>query len=824
MLRWTGGIAAAIVVLSLPYGHGAPQAAAMTMTGDPMLTATAPDSFTPKADALPSSGWTATASDQSASYPASYAIDGNAATIWHSSYSPTPIPLPHSITINMHATNQLVGLTYLPRQDSSRNGTIGRYSVSVSRDGVNWSAPVATGTWADDKTRKTAEFGSVTAQYVRLTALTKAGNRGPWSSSAELGLLGDPAIGPALPRTAWTVSADSQASGTYAASNVLDGNALTIWHTPYTGTIPPLPHTITIDMHGTETVSGLSYLPRQDSSLNGTIGKYSISISGDGNTWSSPIASGTLANDKTPKYVVFSAISTRFVRLTAITESGGRGQWSSAAEINLHGKAPAAAVGGAWSPPIGFPIVPTSAVMLPNNKLLTFSALDDMSYSKTGDAITKVAIFDLNTGEVTEPTDINTHHQMFCEGLALLADGRVLINGGSNTTATTIYDPVTNEWSVGPRMNIPRAYEGDTTLSTGQVLTLGGSWYDAAGNKNGELFTPNGSSGSWKLLPGVLATNILTADPGGIWRADNHAWLFAQADGTVFHAGPSKQMNWITTTGDGTITSAGDRSDSDDAMNGNAVMYDVGRILVVGGATAYQDAGTATNTQATNHAYTLDIGGGPTRPVISGRTSNMAYARAFGNSVVLPDGEVLVLGGQQHPQTFTDTGSVLSPELWNPATGKFTVMAPLAIPRNYHSVAVLLPDGRVFSGGGGLCGSCTTNHLNGQIFSPPYLFNADGSARRRPVIGTAPAKTTTGSAMTVTADSSTLKFVLVRMSAVTHSVDNDQRRIPLAAVANGTTYTLQLPDDKGVLLPGNYMLFALDADGTPSMAKTINIR
>src|SRR5260370_10368718 len=109
----------------------------------------------------------------------------------------------------------------------------------------------------------------------------------------------------------------------------------------------------------------------------------------------------------------------------------------------------------------------------------------------------------------------------------------------------------------------------------------------------------------------------------------------------------------------------------------------------------------------------------------------MAYARSFINSVVLPDGEVLVVGGQQHPQTFTDTGSVLSPELWDPATGKFTVMTPEAIPRDYHGVAVLLPDGRVFSGGGGLCGNgCTTNHPDGQIFSPPYLFNADVTARQ----------------------------------------------------------------------------------------------
>jgi galactose oxidase len=255
-------------------------------------------------------------------------------------------------------------------------------------------------------------------------------------------------------------------------------------------------------------------------------------------------------------------------------------------------------------------------------------------------------------------------------------------------------------------------------------------------------------------------------------------------------------------------------------------MYDVGKILTVGGATAYQDYGSAVNTQATTRAYTIDISGGPNQPVVFARTPDMAYARSFSNSVVLPDGKVLVVGGQQHPQGFTDTGAALSPELWNPATGQFTVMAPETIPRTYHSVAILLPDGRVFSGGGGLCGGgCTTNHPDGQIYSPPYLFNPDGTARTRPVITSAPAATVTGSNITVTTNSATPTFALIRMSAVTHGVNNDQRRIPLAPTAvNGTTYTLQLPSDKGILLPGNYMLFALDANGTPSVAKIMNIQ
>jgi galactose oxidase len=785
-----------------------------------MVTATSADSFTAKAAALPSTGWTAVASDQQGSNPASYAVDGNPATFWHSEYSPTLVPLPHSITIDMNATNYVSELTYLPRQDTANNGNIGQYTISVSGDGTTWSAPVASGTWADDKTLKTAVFTTVSARYVRLTALTEAGNRGPWTSAASIGLLGgSPPVGPALSRIGWTASADSQESAN-PAGNVLDGNGTTFWHSEYSPTLVPLPHSITIDMKSAQLISGLSYLPRQDNNLNGTIGNYAIYVSNDGSTWGSPVTTGTWADDNTVKYAVFPSVSARFVRLTALTEAGNRGPWTSAAEINIHGKALTAAVGGAWTAPIGFPIVPVSAVMLPNNKLLTFSAYDDMAYNKTPNTVTKVAILDLNTGQVTEPEDINTHHQMFCEGLAILADGRVLINGGSSDSATTIYDPTANTWTVGPLMNIPRAYNADTLVSTGQVLTLGGSWYDSAGNKNGEIFAPAGTTGSWQNLPGVLAANILTADPAGVFRADNHAWLFAQSGGTVFHAGPSKQTNWITTTGNGSITSAGNRADSADAMNGNAVMYGIGKILTIGGATAYQGA------QATNRAYTIDISGGPAKPVVFTRTSDMTYARAFNNSVVLPDGKVLVVGGQQYAQPFTDTGAVLSPELWDPATGKFTVMAPETIPRTYHSVAILLPDGRVFSGGGGLCGSsCTTNHTDGQIYSPPYLFNPDGTLRTRPVINTAPTNATTGSTITVTTGSATPTFALIRMSAVTHSVNNDQRLIPLTpASVNGTTYTLQLPSDKGILLPGNYMLFALNASGTPSVAKIMNIQ
>jgi hypothetical protein len=250
-------------------------------------------------------------------------------------------------------------------------------------------------------------------------------------------------------------------------------------------------------------------------------------------------------------------------------------------------------------------------------------------------------------------------------------------------------------------------------------------------------------------------------------------------------------------------------------MNGNAVLYDVGKILTVGGAPSYQDS------NATAAANIVDISTG-TAHVKS--TSSMKYRRAFANSVALPTGQVFTVGGESYAVPFSDETSVMSPEMWNPSNGNWTVMAPQSEPRNYHSVGVLLPDGTVFSGGGGLCGSCATNHPDGQIFYPPYLFNSDGSRRVRPTISSAPSTAVTGQTISVTTGGPVQSFVLMRYDEATHAVDNDQRRIPLTITSSsGNTYRLAIPSDPGVALPGPYMLFAMDAKGTPSVSTTILI-
>ncbi len=737
-------------------------------------------------------------------------LDGSRATIWHSRYSPAPAaPLPHSITIDTKAARGISGLRYLPRPDGGY-GRIGKYSIEGSSDGTTWKV-LATGTWADTIAEKTVMFPAASVRYVRLTATSEAGNRGPWSSAAEINLIGGkpaPSIA-VLPRAGWTATASDAETARVnnGAANVLDGSRATIWHSRYSpAPAAPLPHSITIDTKAARGISGLRYLPRPDGGY-GRIGKYSIEGSSDGTTWK-VLATGTWADTIAEKTVMFPAASVRYVRLTATSEAGNRGPWSSAAEINLIGGRPA----GSWGPTINFPLVPAAAALLPGNKLLTWSAYSPITYGGSR-GYTQTSILDLATGQVSQTQISNTGHDMFCPGTAMLPDGRIMVSGGSNSSKTSLYDPVANVWTPGPDMKIARGYQSNVTTSTGEVFTIGGSWSGASVPRNGEVWS---AAGGWRTLPNVPVRNILTADPRGTFRSDNHAWLFAARDGRVFHAGPSRQMNWISTTGAGSIAGAGLRSDSPDAMNGNAVMYDVGKILTVGGATAYENA------PATARAYTIDINNG----VRAARTADMAVTRSFANGVALPDGQVLVVGGQATPVAFTDTAARMAPELWNPATGRWTMLAPMAVPRNYHSVALLLPDGKVFVGGGGLCTNCTTtNHLDGEIFTPPYLLNADGTERARPQITTAPTAAAVGSTIAVMTASPVTKFSLMRMSTVTHTVNTDQRRIPLTATSvSGTTATLKLPTDPGILVPGNYMLFAINDSGVPSVSSTILIR
>jgi hypothetical protein len=164
---------------------------------------------------------------------------------------------------------------------------------------------------------------------------------------------------------------------------------------------------------------------------------------------------------------------------------------------------------------------------------------------------------------------------------------------------------------------------------------------------------------------------------------------------------------------------------------------------------------------------------------------------------------------------------------------QWTVWESETKPRLYHSTAVLLPDARVLSAGGGEFAKESDpdqpndpadSHLNAQIFSPPYLFNST-SAMPRPDILSAPVEVDYNQEFEVKTSRAdqVAKVNWVRLPSVTHSTNMNQRFNSLAFTVSGTALKVKSPANSKLCPPGHYMLFVLNTDLVPSTAKIVRI-
>ena len=171
------------------------------------------------------------------------------------------------------------------------------------------------------------------------TANTTDGFLRRFAGHAENGAesITDPAVTGVLATTVQSVDSQESSGENGAAVNAIDDNPQTKWHTKWSPSADPLPHQIQLDTGATHAISAVRYLPRQDGSANGRIGQYEVYVSTDGTTWGTAVATGTFADDAQPKLVNFPSANGRYLRLRALTEAGGRGPWTSAAEITVLG-------------------------------------------------------------------------------------------------------------------------------------------------------------------------------------------------------------------------------------------------------------------------------------------------------------------------------------------------------------------------------------------------------------------------------------------------------------------------------------------------------
>ncbi|MBW4621657.1 MAG: RICIN domain-containing protein [Cyanosarcina radialis HA8281-LM2] len=456
---------------------------------------------------------------------------------------------------------------------------------------------------------------------------------------------------------------------------------------------------------------------------------------------------------------------------------------------------------GQWSAIISAPVVPIFVSLLPNGNVVMWDSVGDApTESFPTHNFTRAAVWNPNNNTFVR-VDVSGYN-IFCAGFAHLADGRLFVAGGNKDASlngirqTHIFDFNTNSWSRGPDMAYERWYPSVASLPNGEQFVMAG------GPNTHEVYQTNN----------VMRT-LTTAVFG-----HNREYPFIQTntDGRVFYAGPRQQMRSLSTAGTGSWQAFGNR-DGFDRSYGSYAMYDIGRFLVTGGGTP-----------PTNTAVVINTSSGS--PSVSA-TSNSIYARRQHNVTVLADGTVLATGGLSSNAGLVDLNAgVYAAEVWNPATGQWRELASAQVTRQYHSVAMLLPDGRVMTGGGGICGDCQRlGYLRKdiEVFSPPYLFRPDGSGQlaTRPTISSAPTAVSYGQSFAIsTPQAATIsKAALVRLGAPTHGQDMDQRYVPLSFTRGSGQLNITAPANANIAPPGFYMLFVIN-NGTPSIARMVNVR
>jgi hypothetical protein len=455
---------------------------------------------------------------------------------------------------------------------------------------------------------------------------------------------------------------------------------------------------------------------------------------------------------------------------------------------------------GQWSGVESWPVLGVHATLMANGKVLAFDSVgDNATETYQNHSFTRATVWDPVTNQHTDVRS-DTGYNLFCSGHANLPDGRVYIAGGNlnsalqGTNTTHFFYPSDNTWLFGPRMlQGGRWYPSVTSLANGEMLiTEGGPDIPEVRGVTGSLRSLTNASQDLPLYP----------------------WLQVAPDGRTFYAGPSDSLQYLNTAGTGSWQNQGGR-DGIDRDYGSYAMYDIGKLLIAGGGFTEKSAAV------------IDLNNGGQLNT----TGSMKYARRQHNLTVLADGSVLATGGLSSQASLVDLNAgVYAAELWNPATGQWLELASMQVTRQYHSSALLLPDGRVLSAGGGICGACqSAGYLekNAEIFTPPYLFNKDGSGTlaTRPTIDVAPTTVGYGQSFAInTAQAGAItKVAMIRLGSVTHSVNMEQRYVPLNFAAIGGQLAVTAPANANVAPPGYYMLFIMDTQGVPSIAKFVRI-
>lgn len=532
---------------------------------------------------------------------------------------------------------------------------------------------------------------------------------------------------------------------------------------------------------------------------------------------------------------------------------------------------------GKWETVSSFtsPIVASHVSVLPNGKVLAWGG--NLVYPSPLPTPlgtpnrTKVQIWDPTAPCPTPPATPNPndppciretilpaeYENIYCSGHSFLSDGKLLISGGTpigaqsqtpyqwGTNKTALYDysvGLEGTWTQLSPMNARRWYPTNITMPNGNILVWGGFNEESIPNYQPQMLVqqPDGTY-AWRTLNNLEV-------PETSFRY--YSWLNMLSSGKILHTVGVSKTSYLLQIGQNykyakdlhyAFPFNPDPQQADGQLGyyhdgGTTVVYDKDKILAIGGRNEFSTGPTAVERLNVNNP----------NPQWE-QVASMGNLRTWPNATILPDGKVLVTGGNKGVgfNNSCPENSVKEAEMWTPPTpvqspspegpGTWTPLASANERRIYHSSAVLLPDGRVFTGGTsalaanptGVCPNGPTDVYTIEVFYPPYFFNPDGSWATRPMINSGAENVSYGATQQYNvSDAGTNPTVsLVRLPSVTHAFNQSQGFVKIPLSGSGPVYNVTFPSYRNELVPGWYMMFFLTnaQKPVPSKAKMIRI-
>jgi len=458
-----------------------------------------------------------------------------------------------------------------------------------------------------------------------------------------------------------------------------------------------------------------------------------------------------------------------------------------------------AAAQGQWTTlPYVMPINPIHMALMNNGQVLIVAG----SGYDAANSNYEAAVWDPRAGTIIRQS---VGWDMFCNGMVVLPDGRVFINGGNlkynpwlGERRSAVYDPVTGQFTDLENMAHGRWYPTVTMLGDGSVMTFSGLSEFGATNRSVEIYRVGSG---W------------SPEYDSSWVPPLYPWMHLLPDGNVFVSGSISQ-SWTFAPSTKTWSAMAPTNLGRTRRYGSSVLLPLSpadgyapRVMIFGGG----DPATATTEIIDLSAPAPQWQYGPA----------MSQPRIEMNATILPSGRVLALGGSGRDEDAATAG--LNAEVYDPATNTFSSAGANAFPRLYHSNALLLPDATVALVGSNPTQGVYEQHI--EIYSPAYLFNADGSLATRPsVTGVAPTITYGGTFQVQTPEAADIaSVVLMRPGAPTHAFDMDQRLVRTSYTVGNGVLNVTAPPNGNIAPPGYYMLFIVNSAGVPSIASFMQL-